>query len=187
MLLMSSSSGVFFHSPMSRGRRTAWLSALATDPLRPSSTGRMLSSSVTAPSPLYSMVGAQRGADLSPRTWEPDLNTIPARMTLPSCVTCWSVLGGSGTDELGRGSTDGRLGPAVPSVRPLFLEAGREEDGAPTDVPSSRRVGSRFLRFIPAISGAVPSITSLMSTAGKASFSGLAFVASRSGTNRQSR
>ena len=81
----------------------------------------------------------------------------------------------------------GQLGPAVPSVRPLFLEAGREEDGASPDVPSSRRVGSRFLRFIPAMSGAVPSITSLMSIAGKASFSGLALVASRSGTNLQSR
>jgi hypothetical protein len=81
----------------------------------------------------------------------------------------------------------GRLGPAVLSVRPLFLEACREEDGASSDVPSSRRVGSRFLRFIPAMSGAVPSITSLMSTAGKALFSGLAFVASRSGTNLQAR
>jgi hypothetical protein len=70
----------------------------------------------------------------------------------------------------------GRLGPAELSVRPLFLGACREVDGTFLDVPSSRRVGSRFLKFILDILGASPSSTSLMSIAGKAWFSGFAFV-----------
>ena len=137
--------------------------------------------------PLYSILGTQRGTDLSPRTWEPDLSSIPGRIVLPSWVRSGSVPGASEIAGLGSGSAVGRLEPAALSVRPLFLEACREEDGASPDVPSSRRVGSRFLKLIPAMSGVVPSITSMMCIVGKASFSGFAFVASRSGTNLQAK
>jgi hypothetical protein len=65
-LLMSSSSAAFLHSSMSKGRRTAWLRALATVALLASLTGRIQSVSATGSAPLYSMRGAHKRMDPSP-------------------------------------------------------------------------------------------------------------------------
>uniref|UniRef100_A0A2N9FB44 Integrase catalytic domain-containing protein n=1 Tax=Fagus sylvatica TaxID=28930 RepID=A0A2N9FB44_FAGSY len=86
------------------------------------------------------------------------LSSIPGRIVLPSWVRSGSVPGASGNRRTGQWISSGtaRTSSAFQSA-PFFSKLVREEDGASPDVPSSRRVGSRFLRFIPAMSGAVPS------------------------------
>ena len=172
-LLMSSSSAAFLHSSMSRGRRTAWLRALATEALLALLIGRMQSIFVTASAPLYSIRGAHNRMDPSPGDWTLDRRSVPERMTLPSWVT-WTVPWASEANEPGWAELAGRLGPAELSTLALLLRAGWEGAGTFSEVPSRLQVRSKFLKFIPDMSGASTSSNSWMSIGGKARLAGLA-------------
>ena len=185
-LLMSSSSAAFLHSSISKGRRTAWLRALATVALLSSPTGRMQSVSTTGSAPLYSMRGAHKRMGPSPADLTPGRTGVPERTTLPSWVT-WTALWAAEADGLGWAKVAGRLGPAEPSTLALLLRAGVDWDGPDSEVPSRPRFGSRFLRLIPAMSGVSFSSTFLMSMEGKAKLAGLARAAWMSFTNLQAK
>ena len=81
----------------------------------------------------------------------------------------------------------GRLGPAEPSTLALLLRAGVDWAGTDSEVPSRLRVGSRFLKLIPAMSGVSSSSTFRISTEGKARLAELARAAWMSFTNLQAK
>jgi hypothetical protein len=81
----------------------------------------------------------------------------------------------------------GLLGPAELSTLALLLRAGVVWTGTVSEVPSRLRGGSRFRRFIPAMTGASSSRTFRISTGGRARLAGLARAAWMSFTNLQAR
>jgi hypothetical protein len=183
---MSSSSAAFLHSSMSKGRRTAWLRALATVALLSTPTGRMQSVSATGSAPLYSIRGAHKRVDPSPADLMPGRTGVPERTTLPSWVT-WTAPWAAKTDGPGWVEVAGLLGPAELSTLALLLRAGVDWTGTVSEVPSRLRGGSRFRRFIPAMTGASSSRTFRISTGGRARLAGLARAAWMSFTNLQAR
>jgi hypothetical protein len=183
---MSSSSAAFLHSSMSKGRRTAWLRALATVALLSTPTGRIQSVSAIGSAPLYFMRGAHKRVGPSPADLMPGRIGVPERTILASWVT-WTAPWAVEADGPGWAEVAGLLGPAELSTLALLLRAGVDWTGTVSEVPLRLRVGSRFLRFIPAMSGVSSSSTFRISTGGKARLAGLARVAWMSFTNLQAK